>query len=441
LRDNFIALIMTSGNISDEPIAFRDDEARERLKEIADLFLVHNREIHTRTDDSVIRVFHGNPLFLRRSRGYVPRSVKLPAPQRSVLAVGGELKAAVCLTREDRGFMSQHIGDLKNAATLRSLEEAVAHLERILDIKPEVVAHDLHPDYLSSVYAAGLQGIPQVPVQHHHAHMASCMAENGLEGETLGVVFDGTGYGLDGTIWGGEFLLGDYRAFHRCGHFRSVPMPGGDAAIREPLRMVISYLHDIYGNTLYDLPLPCLAEVGELDRKLFLKMLERGINSPLTSSCGRLFDAVAAMIGVRNRISYEGQAAIELEALAEEADTDLNYPYSVISTTDGIVLDMRLMLRSVVEDLQAMEPRSFIARRFHNTVARATTDVCEKIRGTNGVNRVVLSGGSFQNKLLAEGIYSGLVAKDFEVFTHRLVPPNDGGLALGQAVIAGSMKF
>ncbi len=335
LRDNFTALIMTSGNISDEPIAYLDDEARERLKDIADLFLVHDRDIHTRSDDSVIRVFQGNPLFLRRSRGYVPRSVKLPAAQRSVLAVGGELKAVVCLTREDRAFMSQHIGDLKNAATLRSLEETVAHLERILEIRPEVVAHDLHPDYLSSVYAAGLKEVPQAPVQHHHAHMAACMAENGLEGETIGVIFDGTGYGLDGTIWGGEFLLGDYRAFRRCGHFRTVPMPGGDAAIREPLRMVISYLYDIYGNALYDAPIPCLAETGDRDRQLFLKMLERGINSPLTSSCGRLFDAVAAMVGVRSRISYEGQAAIELEALAEEADTDTVYPYAIASTADG----------------------------------------------------------------------------------------------------------
>lgn len=441
LRDNFTALIMTSGNISDEPIAYLDDEARERLKDIADLFLVHDRDIHTRSDDSVIRVFQGNPLFLRRSRGYVPRSVKLPAAQRSVLAVGGELKAVVCLTRDDRAFMSQHIGDLKNAATLRSLEETVAHLERILEIRPEVVAHDLHPDYLSSVYAAGLKEVPQVPVQHHHAHMAACMAENGLEGETIGVVFDGTGYGLDGTIWGGEFLLGDYRAFRRCGHFRAVPMPGGDAAIREPLRMVISYLHDIYGNTLYDSPIPCLAEIGDRDRQLFLRMLERGINSPLTSSCGRLFDAVAAMVGVRSRVSYEGQAAIELEALAEKADTDTVYPYAIASTADGLVLDMRLMLQGVIVDLKGAEPRSLIARRFHNTIARATTDLCEKIRTASGNNRVVLSGGSFQNKLLTEGIFSGLVDKGFEVFTHRLVPPNDGGLALGQAVVAASIKF
>ncbi|HEX2770054.1 MAG TPA: carbamoyltransferase HypF, partial [Geobacteraceae bacterium] len=302
---------------------------------------------------------------------------------------------------------------------------------------PEVVAHDLHPDYLSSVYAAGLKEVPQFPVQHHHAHMAACMAENGLEGETIGVIFDGTGYGLDGTIWGGEFLIGDYRAFRRCGHFRTVPMPGGDAAIKEPLRMAISYLHDIYGNALYDLPIPCLAEIGDRDRQILLKMLERGINSPLTSSCGRLFDAVAAMVGVRSRISYEGQAAIELEALAEESDTATVYPHAIASTADGLVLDMRLMLQGVVVDLEGKEPRAVIARRFHNTVARATTDLCEKIRAASGNNRVVLSGGSFQNKLLTEGIFSGLVDKGFEVFTHRLVPPNDGGLALGQAVVAG----
>jgi hydrogenase maturation protein HypF len=440
LRNNFIALIMTSGNISDEPIAYRDDEARERLGAIADLFLVHNREIHTRADDSVIRVFRGNPLFLRRSRGYVPRSVRLPQKQRSVLAVGAELKAVVCLTREDRAFMSQHIGDLKNAATLNSLEEIAAHLERILEIRPEVVAHDLHPDYLSSVYAAGLKDVPLAPVQHHHAHMASCMAENGLEGETIGVIFDGVGYGLDGTIWGGELLVGDYRAMRRVGHLRTVAMPGGDAAVKEPLRMAVSYLHDLYGSALFEAPVPCLAEVNERERQIFLKMLEQGINSPLTSSCGRLFDAVAAMIGVRSRISYEGQAAIELEALAEEADTDTVYPYSIVSTSGNLLLDMRPMLQGIVADLP-VESRSVIARRFHNTVAMATTDACAKIRDAGGVNRVVLSGGSFQNKLLTEGIYSGLAGEGFEVFTHRLVPPNDGGLALGQAVVAGCMKL
>lgn len=439
LRDNFTALIMTSGNVSDEPIAYRDDEARERLSGIADLFLVHNREIHTRADDSVIRVFQGNPLFLRRSRGYVPRSVKLPASQRSVLAVGAELKAAICLTRDDRAFMSQHIGDLKNASTLQSLEETIAHLEKVLEIRPEMVAHDLHPDYLSSVYASGLKDVPLAPVQHHHAHMASCMAENGMEGETIGVIFDGVGYGLDGTIWGGEFLVGDYRAMERVGHLRQVAMPGGDAAVREPLRMAISYLHDAYGDSLYDIPVPALAEVNERDRQIYLKMLARGINSPLTSSCGRLFDAVAAILGVRSRVSYEGQAAIELEAIAEGSGTDEFYPYSIVSTKGQLVLDMRPMIQVVADDLPH-DSKSDIARRFHNTISMATTDTCGKIRDACGLNRVVLSGGSFQNKLLTEGIYSRLAGDGFDVFTHRLVPPNDGGLALGQAVIAGAKQ-
>jgi hydrogenase maturation protein HypF len=440
LRDNFTALIMTSGNISDEPIVYRDNEARERLSGIADMFLAHNREIHTRSDDSVIRVFQGNPLFLRRSRGYVPRSVKLPAAQQSVLALGAELKSVICLTRDDRAFMSQHIGDLKNAATFQSLEETASHLKKILDIAPDVVAHDLHPDYLSSVYAAGLKDVRLVPVQHHHAHMASCMAEHGLNGETIGVVYDGIGYGLDGTIWGGEFLVGDYRLFRRAGHLRTVPMPGGDAAVKEPLRMAISYLHDIYGEDLYEKPVSCLVQVNNRDRQIYLKMLERGINSPITSSCGRLFDAVSALLGVRTVVSYEGQAAIELEAIAEQSDTNEVYPYSIVSTNDSKVLDMRPMIEAIVGDLEVFEPISAIARRFHNTVSRATADMCGKIREATGNNRVVLSGGSFQNKLLANGIYSMLAGDGFEVFIHRLVPPNDGGLALGQAVIAGNKQ-
>jgi hydrogenase maturation protein HypF len=250
------------------------------------------------------------------------------------------------------------------------------------------------------------------------------------------VVYDGVGYGPDNTIWGGEYLLGDYRAFRRCGHFRTVRMPGGDAAVKEPLRMVISYLHDIHGDRLFDFPIPCLAGIGERERQLYLKMLERKINSPLTSSCGRLFDAVAAMIGIRNVVSYEGQAAIELEAMAEEAETDSLYPFSIDSTADNLLLDMRPMLLGVIADLTS-ETGPVISRRFHNTVARATTDVCGKIREKSGLNRVVLSGGSFQNKLLTNGVYNDLNGKGFEVFIHRLVPPNDGGLALGQAVVAG----
>jgi len=440
LRDHFLALVMTSGNLSDEPIVYRDDEARQTLSEIADFYLVHNRGIHIRTDDSVIRVFRGNPLFLRRSRGYVPRAVPLPAPQKSVLAVGAELKGTVCLTRDDRAFLSQHIGDLQNDAVLRSLEETVDHLERILDIRPEIVAHDLHPDYLSTVHAGERSGLPLVAVQHHHAHLASCMAENGLEGEVIGVVFDGTGLGLDGTVWGGEFLTGGYTSFRRRGHFRPISLPGGDAAVREPFRMALSYLHAVFGEGLFELPLPFLGQIPAGERKLYLSMLERRINSPLTSSCGRLFDAVAALIGLRSRVTYEGQAAIELEALAEQSDTDTVYPFVVEEENGAHTVDFRPMFRAVVEELAARAEGRDIARRFHTTVAAAVGRVCCRLREESGLDRVVLSGGSFQNRLLSEGVFDLLSGRGFHVHTHRLVPPNDGGLALGQAIIAGRSR-
>ena len=437
LRDRFTALVMTSGNLSDEPIAFRDDEARERLGEIADFFLVHDREIRTRIDDSVIRVFRGNPLFLRRARGYVPREVRLPAAVPGVLAVGAELKGTLCLARGDRAFMSQHIGDLKNAATLASLEEADNHLRQLLDIEPVLVAHDLHPDYLSTSYAEGIAGLPKVGVQHHHAHMASCMAENGLEGEAIGVIFDGTGYGEDGTVWGGEFLVGGYDGFRRAGHLRQVPLPGGDAAVREPFRMALAHLHDAFGDGLFDLTLPWLAGIGAAERKLYLQMLERRINSPLTSSCGRLFDAVAALIGLRGEVSYEGQAAIELEALAEESDTTALYPFVVMRKNGTATIDFRLTIRALAEDVGAGRSGAEMARAFHTTVAAAVAELCGQIRTAEGLHRVVLSGGVFQNRLLTEGVHQVLTDSGFSVFTHRLVPPNDGGLALGQAIIAG----
>ena len=437
LRDNFTALVMTSGNISDEPIAFRDDEALERLAGIADFFLSHDREIHTRTDDSVIRVFRGGPLFLRRSRGYVPRGIALPAAQQSVLAVGAELKGTVCLTRGDRAFMSQHIGDLKNSATLRSLKETVAHMQSILEISPAMVAHDLHPDYLSASFAAEIPGLPKMGVQHHHAHMASCMAEHGLEGEVIGVIFDGSGYGGDGTVWGGEFLHGGYTEFRRMAHFLPVPMPGGDAAVREPFRMALAWLHAVYGERAFNLPLPFLADTSVQERKIYLRMLERQINSPLTSSCGRLFDAVASIIGLRNLVTYEGQAAIELEALAEREAGRRLYPFSIAREKGPLVLDWREMVEKIVEETAAGMSCAVIARAFHNTLAAAVAEVCEGIRAESGTDLVVLSGGVFQNRLLCEGVHTSLSERGFRVHSQRLVPPNDGGLALGQAVIAG----
>ncbi len=437
LQDNFTALVMTSGNLSDEPIAFRDEDAFQRLGGIADFFLTHDRKIHTFSDDSVIRVFRGNPLFIRRSRGYVPRTIILPFSQKSVLAVGGELKNAFCLTVGGRGFLGQHIGDLKNSATHRLLEETVAHLQKILEIEPVAVAHDLHPDYLSTSFAGEIGHLPKIAVQHHYAHMASCMAENRLDGDVIGVIFDGAGFGLDGNIWGGEFLLGNYRTFQRRGHFRYVPLPGGDAAAIETYRMAIAYLYDSYGEGLFDLSLPVLGALEVKEKKLFLAMLQQGINTPLSSSCGRLFDAVAALFGVRNSNAYEGQAAIELEALAERGASDGEYPYAIFNDAGGFIVDFRLMIGAILQDIEAGGPLPAMARRFHDTLAAAAVDACSVIRGESKVERVVLSGGVFQNKLLTERIYDLLASNGFQVFTHRLVPPNDGGLALGQAVIAG----
>ena len=441
LRGNFPALVMTSGNLSDEPIAYRDEEARERLGGIADFFLSHDRAIRTRVDDSVIRVFQGNPLFLRRSRGHAPRAVPLPAGQRSVLAVGAELKGALCLTRGDRAFLSQHVGDLKNPETLASLEETAGHLGKILEIEPEIVAHDLHPDYLSTRWAEGIGGVPRIGVQHHHAHLASCMAENGLEGEVIGVIFDGTGYGADGTVWGGEFLVGEYESFRRAGLLRRVPLPGGDAAVREPYRTALAWLRAAFGPAAFDLPLPFISALSAGDRHLLDRMIERRLNSPLTSSCGRLFDAAAAILGVRTVVSYEGQAAIELEGLAERGAERPVFSFVLepppVEGGGSLILDMTPMIRELTAAVLAGEDRASLARAFHGTLAEGAAELCAAIREKTGLERVVLSGGVFQNKLLAEGVHDLLAARNFHVFTHRLVPPNDGGLALGQAIIAG----
>ncbi len=438
LHDFGSPLIMTSGNRSSEPIAFRDNDALERLAGIADAFLTHDRPIHTRVDDSVIRVFRGNPLFLRRSRGYAPRTIHLRDEQPDVLAVGAELKGACCMTRGSQAFMSQHIGDVQNVETLESLADTIEQMKNLLNIKPVAVAHDMHPDYLSTRFAQQRTGLPTIAVQHHHAHMASCMAENRLSGTAIGIIFDGTGFGPDGTVWGGEFLIGDCAGYRRLGRFRPVPLPGGDAAVREPYRMALSWCYSALGDAGFEIPIARWLALPDHEQQLLKSVVQKRINSPLTSSCGRLFDAVATLIGLRGTISYEGQAAIELEAVAEDGSPSRTYPFDIVEADGLLEIDWRPLFVALLDDLiHGVVPQADMARSFHAAVAAASLEVCRRIHGTTGVEQVVLSGGVFQNRLLTEELCALLSAAGFKVYTHRLVPPNDGGLALGQSVIAG----
>lgn len=433
----FTALVMTSANRSDEPIVYENPDALLCLSDIADYFLVHDRTIHIRCDDSVMRVFQGQPLFYRRSRGYVPRPIRLPFECRPTLAVGSEMKNAICLTSGSHAFLSQHIGDLQNNSTSDSFRHTIQHLSTLLDITPEIIAHDQHPDYHSSVYATE-STLEKIPIQHHHAHLAACMAENGLSGEVIGLVYDGTGLGTDGTIWGGEFLTGGYGGFNRAAHFRHVRLPGGDAAIKQPWRLALSYLYQTQGKHALTGDLAIHRNLTPAEADIFTVMLEKGINSPLTSSCGRLFDAVAALLDVRQSVSYDGQAAIELEALAEEAPATEPNPYETFMLP-GIPsrIDFSPVFPAILADLETGVSAAVVAHRFHTTVAHASIDACLHISAETGLHRVVLSGGVFQNRLLTEMLYTGLTKSGLQVFTHRLTPPNDGCIALGQAAIAG----
>jgi hydrogenase maturation protein HypF len=423
-------IVLTSGNISDEPIAYADDDATARLKDIADAFLTHDRAIHIRTDDSVVRPFLGKETVLRRSRGYVPEPVTLHRPvPRPVLACGAELKNTFCLAKDRHAFVSHHIGDLENYETLRSYTEGIEHFRRLFGIEPALVAHDLHPEYLSTKHAKEMTGVELVGVQHHHAHIASCLADNGETGPVIGVAFDGLGYGTDGTIWGGEFLLADLRGFDRLGHLAPVAMPGGTAAIRQPWRMAAAYLDAAYDGTPPDLD---VMRRNESQWTQVLAVARRGVNSPLTSSAGRLFDAVSALLGLRDRINYEGQAAVELEQFADPGERGA-YRADVTDTIAGVDL-----VRAVVDDLREGVPTPVIAARFHNGVVDAITRMCLRLRDDTGVTDVALSGGVFQNLLLLRGCVDRLTENSFRVLTHGRVPTNDGGVSLGQAVVAAA---
>ncbi len=436
LAEGFAALVMTSGNLSEEPIAIDNAEAITRLAEIADLFLTHDREIYLRSDDSVVRRAAGETRFMRRSRGYVPVPVFLKNPFPPVLACGAELKNTVCLTKSAQAFISQHIGDLENLATYEFFRKTIAHLQRILNVRPALIACDLHPDYLSTRFAREQTELPVIAVQHHHAHIVSAMAEHHLEEPVIGVACDGTGYGPDGTVWGGEVLVAEAGGFERAAHLACVAMPGSAAAIKEPWRMAVSYLEDAYGDAWPDLDLPLLREMDESKSRIIREMIAKRVNSPLTSSLGRLFDGVAALAGIRGKVTYEGQAAMELEMAATDEPSEA-YEFAVEGQTPIRILPAPV-IRGVVQDLGHRIPLPVISARFHNTVVRMLTEICARIGSERQLKRVVLSGGVFQNARLLSGLIPALTSRGFEVYSHRLVPTNDGGIALGQAVAAAA---
>ena len=429
----FVALVMTSGNLSEEPIVTGNREAAMRLDRIADAFLFHNRDIHTRVDDSVVRIFERKERVLRRSRGFAPHPVHLDFPTAEILACGAELKNTFCLTKEHHAFLSQHIGDLENYETLVFFQETLERMKDLFRISPRTVAYDLHPMYLSTKLALEMTGVERIGVQHHHAHIASCMAENGITGKVIGVAFDGTGFGTDGKIWGGEFLVADLAGFERRAHFRYIPLAGGDTAVREPWRLGLSYLLDAFGARIDSLDLPLLQRVPRKKLSAVRAMIEREINTVPTSACGRLFDAVASIVGLRDEVNFEAQAAIELE-MSAFAGVEARYPFA-LQGGEPWQVDFRPAIEAIVREVGA-RPLGWIAAAFHNTIAAVVLEVARRLRSAEGIARVCLSGGTFQNFYLLERTLNLLCAAGFEVFLHAKVPPNDGGISLGQAVIA-----
>ena len=438
LKESGLVLVMTSGNLSDEPISYDNLEARQRLKTITDHFLLHNREIETRCDDSVTRELNGSEFIIRRSRGYSPNPITLPFElKKHILSCGAELKNTFCVARDQYAFVSHHIGDLKNVETFESFTGGIEHYSNLFSVRPQVVAHDLHPDYLSTNYAKGLDGPSIFGVQHHHAHIAAVMAENGIEGEVIGVALDGTGYGEDGNIWGCEFMVADYKSYRRVGHLDYVPMPGGDSAVAEPYRMAVSHLYGAYGDGLFDLGID-LFQRQDLKRiEILVDMIKKGFNSPLVSSAGRLFDAVSSILGIRDSINYEGQAAVELEMAAAESNEG-SYSYEISEEENGWIIDTAPMIRAIVDDHIKHVLVEKISDIFHNTMSGMVLDLCRRVRSSWKLDRVALSGGVFQNMLLTSKLYSMLTEEGFKVYVHHQVPTNDGGISLGQVAVANS---
>ncbi len=433
LQNKFDSLIMTSANLSEEPIAVDNQEAINRLSGIADYFLLHNRDILKRCDDSIVRMAGDFPQIIRRSRGFVPYPIFTDTKIRQgILGVGGELKNSIALSRENTIFHSQYIGDLDNPMAYLSFEDTISHFSNILEIEPTYIAYDMHPEYLSTKWAKE-QNLPSIAVQHHHAHMVSVMTENNFHGKAIGIILDGTGYGTDGTIWGGEILVGDAYGFERLTSLKQVPLPGGTAAVKEPWRMALSYLYSVYGK---DIPsnIPFMKSLDNTKSGIVYQMIDKKINCPLTSSCGRLFDAVSALLNIRQTVTYDAQAAIELENIASAASKLSVLPINNI----GSVIDISVLIKTIVEMIQKNKPISEIALYFHYQLAEYFIASALAARNQQKLNTVALSGGVYQNKIFFKYIYKRLQEEDFRVLIHKELPTNDGGLALGQIIIANT---
>jgi len=443
MREAGLPLVMTSGNLSEEPIAGQNNEALQRLVAITDYFLMHNREIYSTYDDSVTMVVNETPQILRRARGYAPYPIHLTHQSPQILACGAEEKNTFCLTRDDHAFVSQHMGDMENMETIEHYERTIDLYKRLFRIQPEIIAYDMHPEYLPTKYAVEQVekgGLKAVPVQHHHAHIASCLADNAAAGPVIGVAFDGTGYGSDGHIWGGEFLIADAKGFRRAGQLEYLPLPGGSLAIKKPVRIAAGYIIALLGYGALDGRLGFLKGFDRVELDLVQKQLESGLNSPLTSSMGRLFDAVSAMAGIRSAIDYEAQAAIEMEMKSYEAEHEKGtYPFLTTGDESYTIILLHELVAAILDDLLKGCPPQVVGMRFHNTVAAMTLNVCLKIKAQSGLNAVALSGGCYQNRLLLIKTLEELRAAGFNVLVHKQVPCNDGGVSLGQATIAGAI--
>lgn len=435
LTETFLCLVATSGNLSDEPLIKDNNEAVKKLSGFTGFFLTNNRHIETRCDDSVIKIISDKPSLIRRARGWTPMPIKLPGKSKSILAAGAEIKNTFCITRDNFAFVSQHIGDLKDYETYREYISTIEHFKKLFRIKPEIIAYDLHPEYFSTKYALELEGVKKIGIQHHWAHIASCMAENNINSPVIGVAFDGTGYGLDKNIWGGEFLVCDYKKFERIMHFKYMKLPGGDRAAVEIWRMAISCLFDSYNEKYENLPDNIKKKIKRWkDYEPVYKMLKKNINCPLSSGIGRIFDAVASIIGVCDLNTCEGESAMKLEKLAEDwfwKNSTLPKPYGYEIRNN--IIDFSTMIREISVDISPIEK---ISAKFHYTMANIIIDGCTKIKKSHNINKVALSGGVFQNKVLTEFALRLLKKEGFEVHTHSLVPTNDGGISLGQAAIA-----